>query len=89
MTKKKQYKVVNRKQVSTTLANDLNEKLEKLSKDTDIPKTRLLDQAVSLLLLFQSNSTNAFISEVNEIKEKKGFNSSDLTDHILSNLKKE
>jgi len=36
MTKKKHYKVVNRKQLSTTLANDLNEKLEKLKEDTDI-----------------------------------------------------
>ncbi|PEP92425.1 hypothetical protein CN582_25125 [Bacillus wiedmannii] len=89
MTKKKQYKVVNRKQLSTTLANDLNEKLEKLKEDTNIPKTRLLDQAVSLLLLFQSNSTNAFISEMNELKEQKGLNSSELTDYILNNLKKE
>ncbi|MGQ8823813.1 ribbon-helix-helix domain-containing protein [Bacillus sp. NA_146.1] len=89
MTKKKQYKVVNRKQLSTTLANDLNEKLEKLKEDTNIPKTRLLDQAVSLLLLFQSNSTNAFISEMNELKEQKGLNSSEMTDYILNNLKKE
>ncbi|WOA60804.1 ribbon-helix-helix domain-containing protein [Bacillus mycoides] len=89
MTKKKQYKVVNRKQFSTTLANDLNEKLEKLKEDTNIPKTRLLDQAVSLLLLFQSNSTNAFISEMNELKEQKGLNSSELTDYILNSLKKE
>lgn len=28
MTKKKHYKVVNRKQLSTTLANDLNERLK-------------------------------------------------------------
>ncbi|KAA0794974.1 ribbon-helix-helix domain-containing protein [Bacillus sp. BPN334] len=89
MTKKKQYKVVNRKQFSTTLANDLNEKLEKLKEDTNIPKTRLLDQAVSLLLLFQSNSTNAFISEMNELKEKRGFNSSEMTDYILNSLTKE
>ncbi|MGE6313599.1 ribbon-helix-helix domain-containing protein [Bacillus cereus] len=89
MTKKKQYKVVNRKQFSTTLANDLNEKLEKLKEDTNIPKTRLLDQAVSLLLLFQSNSTNAFISEMNELKEQKGLISSELTDYILNSLKKE
>ncbi|MES5957181.1 ribbon-helix-helix domain-containing protein [Bacillus fungorum] len=89
MTKNKHYKVVNRKQLSTTLANDLNEKLEKLKEDTNIPKTRLLDQAVSLLLLFQSNSTNAFISEMNELKEQKGLNSSELTDYILNSLKKE
>ncbi|EOO11189.1 ribbon-helix-helix domain-containing protein [Bacillus cereus] len=89
MTKKKQYKVVNRKQVSTTLANDLNERLERLSMDTGIAKTRLLDQAVSLLLLLQSNSTNAFISDLNAIKEKEGFNSSDFADHILSKLKQE
>ncbi|MCR2185656.1 ribbon-helix-helix domain-containing protein, partial [Salmonella enterica] len=69
---------MNRKQLSTTLANDLNERLEKLKEDTNIPKTRLLDQAVSLLLLFQSNSTNAFISEMNELKEQKGLNSSEL-----------
>ncbi|MEC2800098.1 ribbon-helix-helix domain-containing protein, partial [Bacillus thuringiensis] len=81
--------VVNRKQLSTTLANDLNERLEKLKEDTNIPKTRLLDQAVSLLLLFQSNSTNAFISEMNELKEQKGLNSSELTDYILDSLKKE
>jgi predicted transcriptional regulator len=80
---------VNRKQLSTTLANDLNERLEKLKEDTNIPKTRLLDQAVSLLLLFQSNSTNAFISEMNELKEQKGLNSSELTDYILNSLKKE
>jgi predicted transcriptional regulator len=80
---------VNRKQLSTTLANDLNERLEKLKEDTNIPKTRLLDQAVSLLLLFQSNSTNAFISEMNELKEQKGLNSSELTDYILNSLKKD
>jgi hypothetical protein len=81
---------VNRKQLSTTLANDLNERLEKLKEDTNIPKTRLLDRAVSLLLLFQSNSTNAFISEMNELKkEQKGLNSSELTDYILNSLKKE
>lgn len=80
---------MNRKQLSTTLANDLNERLEKLKEDTNIPKTRLLDQAVSLLLLFQSNSTNAFISEMNELKEQKGLNSSELTDYILNSLKKE
>ncbi|WP_257152553.1 ribbon-helix-helix domain-containing protein [Bacillus sp. AFS059628] len=73
MTKKKQYKVVNRTEVSTTLANDLNEKLVSLSMDTGIAKTKLLDQAVSLLLLFQSNSTKYFIGELNEIKEKKGL----------------
>ncbi|AGG04735.1 uncharacterized protein KNN_06844 (plasmid) [Bacillus thuringiensis serovar tolworthi] len=60
-----------------------------VKKDTNIPKTRLLDQAVSLLLLFQSNSTNAFISEMNELKEQKGLNSSELTDYILNSLKKE
>ncbi|HDR8457058.1 TPA: ribbon-helix-helix domain-containing protein [Bacillus cereus] len=80
---------MNRKQLSTTLANDLNERLEKLKEDTNIPKTRLLDQAVSLLLLFQSNSTNAFISEMNELKEQKGLNSSELTDYILNSLKKD
>lgn len=67
----------------------MNERLEKLKEDTNIPKTRLLDQAVSLLLLFQSNSTNAFISEMNELKEQKGLNSSELTDYILNSLKKE
>ncbi|MFJ8219743.1 ribbon-helix-helix domain-containing protein [Bacillus cereus] len=61
MTKKKQYKVVNRTQVSTTLANDLNEKLVRLSIDTGIAKTKLLEQAVSLLLLFQSNSTKLLL----------------------------
>lgn len=80
---------MNRKQLSTTLANDLNERLEKLKEDTNIPKTRLLDRAVSLLLLFQSNSTNAFISEMNELKEQKGLNSSELTDYILNSLKKD
>ncbi|WP_237982685.1 ribbon-helix-helix domain-containing protein [Bacillus thuringiensis] len=61
MTKKKQYKVVNRTQVSTTLANNLNEKLVRLSIDTGIAKTKLLEQAVSLLLLFQSNSTKLLL----------------------------
>lgn len=80
---------MHRKQLSTTLANDSHDKLEKLSKDTDIPKTRLLDQIVSLLLLFQSNVTNVFISEMNEIKELKGFNSSDLKDYMLNQFKLE
>ncbi len=48
MTKMKQYKVVNRTQVSTILANDLN-----------------------------------------EIKEEKEFNSSELAEHILTKLNNE
>lgn len=79
---------MNRTQVSTTLANDLNEKLVRLSMDTGIAKTRLLVQSASLLLLFQSNSTKVFIGELNEIKDKKGFNNSELTEHILNKLKK-
>ncbi|MGM0874478.1 MAG: ribbon-helix-helix domain-containing protein [Bacillota bacterium] len=42
--------LVNRKQFASTLDNELLENLNALSKRTDIPKTKLLDKAVTLLL---------------------------------------
>jgi metal-responsive CopG/Arc/MetJ family transcriptional regulator len=40
----------NRTKITTTLDNKLIDKLDKLSKDTRIPKSRLFDEAVGLLL---------------------------------------
>lgn len=42
--------LVNRKAVSNSLRNDLAERFEKLHKDTKVPKSMLLDQAIELLL---------------------------------------
>lgn len=42
--------LVNRKRFSNALRNDLIEALDKLSKDTKISKSLLLDEAVELLL---------------------------------------
>ncbi len=43
-------KLINRTAFASTLRNDLNEKLNELSDKTDIPKSKLFDQAVTLLL---------------------------------------
>lgn len=39
-----------RKQFTTTLRKDLFESLNKIAEDTQVPKTKLLDQAVELLI---------------------------------------
>ncbi|URM31603.1 ribbon-helix-helix domain-containing protein [Cytobacillus firmus] len=43
-------KLKNRQYFSSTLRNDLVSELDQLHKDTGIPKSKLLDQAVELLL---------------------------------------
>ncbi|TYS60711.1 ribbon-helix-helix domain-containing protein [Bacillus infantis] len=43
-------KLVNRTRFSNSLRNDLIAQFEALHKETDIPKSKLLDQAVELLL---------------------------------------
>ncbi len=40
----------NRTKISTTLQNDLHEKIGQLSEETRIPQSRLFDEAVELLL---------------------------------------
>ncbi|WP_081801925.1 ribbon-helix-helix domain-containing protein [Priestia flexa] len=40
----------NRSKISSTLKNELKEELLNLSDETSVPITRLLDQAVELLL---------------------------------------
>lgn len=40
----------NRTKISTTLLNDLYEKISQLSEETRIPQSRLFDEAVELLL---------------------------------------
>ncbi|MEK5163202.1 ribbon-helix-helix domain-containing protein [Paenibacillus sp. FSL R5-0527] len=42
--------LVNRKALSNSLRNDLAEQFDRLHKETDIPKSKLLDQAIELLL---------------------------------------
>nr|WP_302660413.1 ribbon-helix-helix domain-containing protein [uncultured Clostridium sp.] len=41
----------NRIRFSTSLDKELSQKLENLSKSTRIPKSKLLDEAIELLLL--------------------------------------
>lgn len=43
-------KLVNRTRFSNSLRNDLMAQFEILHKETDIPKSKLLDQAIELLL---------------------------------------
>jgi predicted transcriptional regulator len=40
----------NRTQITSTLKNELNDKLKQLSDETDVPISKLLDQAVELLV---------------------------------------
>jgi uncharacterized protein involved in type VI secretion and phage assembly len=40
----------NRTQITSTLRNELNNELKILSEETDIPISKLLDQAVELLI---------------------------------------
>ena len=42
--------MVNRKKLITSLANELVEPFDKLSKKTRVPKSRLIDEAVEDLL---------------------------------------
>ncbi|MBB6731898.1 ribbon-helix-helix domain-containing protein [Cohnella zeiphila] len=42
--------LINRKAISNSLRKDLADKFEELHLNTDIPKSKLLDQAVTLLL---------------------------------------
>ena len=46
----KNNKLVTRTKFSNSLRNDLNHSLIALSKETDISKSKLLDQAIELLL---------------------------------------
>ncbi|MNB79521.1 Ribbon-helix-helix domain protein [compost metagenome] len=42
--------LVNRKALSNSLRNDLAERFDQIHKETDIPKSKLLDQAIELLI---------------------------------------
>ncbi|MEK3867031.1 ribbon-helix-helix domain-containing protein [Paenibacillus sp. FSL H7-0716] len=42
--------LVNRKAFSNSLRNDLSQAFNELHKETEIPKSKLLDQAIELLL---------------------------------------
>jgi len=50
MSKATNRGLVNRKALSNSLRNDLAEQFDQLHKETDIPKSKLLDQAIELLL---------------------------------------
>lgn len=43
-------KLINRTQRTTTFRNDLDEAISKLSIETRIPKSKLLDEALEMLL---------------------------------------
>ena len=47
---KKTNELVNRTRFSNALRNDLNEAFNQLTKETSIPKSKLLDEAIELLL---------------------------------------
>jgi predicted DNA-binding protein len=40
----------NRKQFTTTLKNELYEAFDKLSQETSIPKSKLMDKAIEMLI---------------------------------------
>ena len=44
-----QRELVNRKRFNTSVDIELLDRLEKLSKNTDIPKSKLIDRALTLL----------------------------------------
>ncbi|MEG0857917.1 MAG: ribbon-helix-helix domain-containing protein [Terrisporobacter sp.] len=47
----KKYTLKNRTRISSAIANEKYEELKKLSEDTSIPVSKLLDKAVDLLLI--------------------------------------
>jgi hypothetical protein len=47
--------LANREPVNCAVDKDLNQKLIQLSKDTKIPKSKLLDKAIELLLKESAN----------------------------------
>ncbi|MEK5071788.1 ribbon-helix-helix domain-containing protein [Sporosarcina sp. FSL K6-1508] len=47
---KKKDTLVNRTRLSNSIRNDLNDAFNQLTKDTNITKSKLLDQAIELLL---------------------------------------
>ena len=51
----RQRELKNRIRVSTSIDKELNEKFELLSKETMIPKSKLFDMAIELLLKDMSN----------------------------------
>ena len=51
----RQRELKNRIRVSTSIDKELNEKFELLSKETKIPKSKLFDMAIELLLRDMSN----------------------------------
>lgn len=52
--------LVNRRAFSNSLRNDLAEQFNALHEETDIPKSKLLDQAIELLLeKFNKKTTEA------------------------------
>ena len=54
-TNSRQRELKNRIRVSTSIDKELNEKFELLSKETKIPKSKLFDMAIELLLKDMSN----------------------------------
>ncbi len=54
-TNSRQRELKNRIRVSTSIDKELNEKFELLSKETRIPKSKLFDMAIELLLKDMSN----------------------------------
>lgn len=42
--------LVNRTRLGVSIDNDINKAFEKLAKETMIPKSRLIDKAITLLL---------------------------------------
>lgn len=54
-TNSRQRELKNRIRVSTSIDKELNERFELLSKETRIPKSKLFDMAIELLLKDMSN----------------------------------
>lgn len=65
--------VKNRTPFSSTLRNDLFEQLTNYSDNTDVPKSKLFDQAIELLLLYKGVGTDSDnIEKLTELKEVLG-----------------
>lgn len=57
----------NRTQITSTLRNELYEQIKQLSDNTDIPISKLLDQAVEMLLERNNISHRGKVTQANKL----------------------
>lgn len=63
-------KLVNRSRVGSAIDNTLHDALKALSQETKIDKSKLLDEAVELLLIKYANGKAPYESAVAYVREK-------------------